>query len=250
MERNLSVEVVVSGENYGTALAEMIGASEVRVDRSELPVSGTMVRADIHTHRHWLDPHVYAHFVKNLTIMGAESTGKSTLARALGAHLGTTWVHEYGREHYEARGGRLQLTDYVEIARIHREREDEAAYGAFKWVVSDTNAITTMMFSHLYERDSLDELREMANECASRYSSFIVCNDDIPFEQDGWRDSIEWRARMQGIVLCDLATRGIPYLVVSGSIHERVGQVMAHLESGLPLSSHPPRHEGNLGPRP
>lgn len=250
LKHNIMVDLVVSGEDYGASLAATIGASELRVDRAELPVSGTLVRSDIHKNRMWLDPIVYAHFIDRVTIMGAESTGKSTLAKALSKHLRTTWVHEYGREHYEDRNGLLQLEDYVEIARVHRRREDEAALSAFRWTISDTNAITTMMFSHLYERDSLDELRRMASECANRYSKFIVCNDDIPFEQDGWRDTVEWRSRMQGLILGDLASREIPYVVVSGSLPDRIDRAVAFLDGRVPAGIHPPRHDGDLGPRP
>lgn len=248
--RGISIDVVVSGESYGTQLARTLDAAEVRVDRTRLEVSGTLVREDIHRHRAWVSPLVYAHFVELVAVMGAESTGKSTFARALAGRLGTEWVHEYGREHYENKQGDLGLADYVEIARVHREREDQACKMANQWVISDTNAITTMMFSHLYERDSLDELRQMASDCSTRYRHVIVCDDDIPFEQDGWRDSSAWRARMQGLILADLTVRSIPFVVVSGSLEQRLDRALDVLAGRVRPSLHPPAHPGGLGPRP
>ena len=248
----ISIDLVVSAEDYGDPLAERLGAIHHRLDRTERGISGTMVRADPHGCAEHLDPLVYASFVKKVVLLGAESTGKSTLAKALAERFGTAWVHEYGREYYELRGGRLNLEDYVEIARVHRSREDEAARSAREWLFVDTNALTTMMFSHLYDRDSLDELRLLAAECADRYALTLVCDDDIAFEQDGWRDTDDWRGRMQGLVLADLAVREIPYVVVSGDLEQRLATATAALTGAITPSLHPPVHPvhpGDLGPR-
>ena len=176
-----------------------------------------------------MDPRVYRHFVERVVFLGAESTGKSTLAERMAADLDTVSVPEYGRDHYAERGGVLDLDDYVEIAVRHRELEDEAALRANRYVFVDTNAITTMFFSHYYNRGSRPELRAMADECRIRYRHVIVCNDDIPFAQDGWRDNEVWRGRMHGMVLHDLAVRDIPYSTVYGAVDERVEQVKAVL---------------------
>ncbi len=130
---------------------------------------------------------------------------------------------------------------------MHREREDTAIRRANRYLFVDTNAITTMFFSHYYNRESLPELRRLADECADRYRHVIVCDDDFPFEQDGWRDNEVWRGRMQGMVLHDLATRRIPYHVVHGSLEERVAQVRLLLAGG---SIDSPRQIDTLGPQP
>jgi hypothetical protein len=36
-----------------------------------------------------------------MALLGGESSGKTTLARALAQSLGTTWVPEYGRQRWE-----------------------------------------------------------------------------------------------------------------------------------------------------
>jgi hypothetical protein len=52
-----------------------------------------------------------------------------------------------------------------------------------------------------------------------------VCADDIPFEQDGVRESEGWRTRIQQLVLEDLDARGIAYTIVRGTVEERAAQV-------------------------
>ena len=242
-------DVVTTSEPYGPDLAAHLGISHewAGTPRTAEGPTGTRIRADIHAHRRLLDPSVYAHFVERVVLMGAESTGKSTLTARLAREFETEHVQEYGRDHYAARGGDLDLDDYVAIARVHREREDAAAQRANRYLFVDTNAVTTMFFSHYYNRDSLPELRRLADDCAARYPHVIVCDDDIPFEQDEWRDNEVWRGRMHGMVLHDLATRRIPFHVVSGSLDERVTRVRSIL-AGERIDS--PRHINSLGPRP
>jgi HTH-type transcriptional regulator, transcriptional repressor of NAD biosynthesis genes len=250
---NLHPDVLVSSEAYGEPTAAVLGCAHELVDQGRLtfPISGTALRENVHDLRQFLAPIVYRHFVEFVVIMGAESTGKSTLAQALADRFATEFVPEYGRIHYEQRGGILTLQDYVEIARIHREHEDQAATRANRFVFIDTNAITTMFFSHYYEGDSLSELRDLARMCATRYAHVVVCNDDIPFEQDGWRDTELWRERMQGMVLHDLAVREIDYTLVSGSIADRVDQVAAAItQQRIPDAVRPSRPPRNTGPRP
>ncbi len=233
----LCPDVVLSSEAYGPPFAAHLGMVHVAVDpgRLAVPVSGTAVRADIHAGRGHLDPRVYRHFVERVVFLGAESTGKTTLAVRMAAELGTAVAHEYGRQHYAERDGQLDLEDYVTIATRHRELEDAASLQADRYVFVDTNAVTTMFFSHYYDRDSLPALRVMAEECRTRYQHVIVCDDDIPFEQDGWRDNATWRARMQGMVLHDLAVRDIPYQLVSGPLDQRVAQVRVFLAGAPPV---------------
>lgn len=123
------VDAVFTAEEYGPAFAAALGAEHVALDRRRDPISGTAVRADPHGHRDALDPRVYAHFVERVAILGAESSGKSTLARALAERLGTTHVAEYARTLWEARGGVLHPADFVAIAETHRAHEDAAPAG-------------------------------------------------------------------------------------------------------------------------
>jgi hypothetical protein len=117
----------------------------------------------------------------------------------------------------------------VEERRADPSSAPERPRSPLMYLFVDTNAITTMFFSHYYNRDSRPDLRKLADDCRIRYQHVIVCADDIPFEQDGWRDNLVWRGRMQGMVVHDLAVRGISHSTVHGSLEQRVEQVKAIL---------------------
>jgi len=229
------VDVVYTSEAYGTSLADQLGADHREVDRARdaMPISGSEIRTDVHAHRQWLDPVVYAHFVDRIVLLGAESTGKTTLTQALAAHYDTAWIAECGREVYEAHDGRLKPRHFVEISRGHRLREDEALCqpGLHRYLFCDTNALTTAAFSYLMTGTALPEVLADADACKERYARVLVCDDELPFEQDGWRANINVRAVHQRLLLYELSIRGIVYQMLTGSPEERLQQAIPYLES-------------------
>jgi HTH-type transcriptional regulator, transcriptional repressor of NAD biosynthesis genes len=229
----IAVEVVFTSEDYGAGFAAHLQVKHVFVDleRSQVPISGTRVRQDIHTNRAMLDPRIYRHFVQKIVFMGAESTGKSTLTERLALEYQTSFVAEYGREVWVQKNGMLELSDYVHIAKHHRDLENAAMLESNRFLFVDTNAITTMFWCYAYEGNGLPELTDLARAAETRYDHVFVCNDDIPFVQDGWRDDAIWRSRQQSLILHDLTVRGVPYTVVSGSLEERLDQVATVLDS-------------------
>ena len=226
-QHGIQPDVVFSSENYGPGFASVLGCQHVMGQRCG--ISGTQIRSDIHSYRTDMHPRVYAHFVKRVVFLGAESTGKSTLTEYMAKKLSTVFVPEYGREVWQRKQGNLMLDDYVHIAEKHRQLEDEAIFNANRYLFVDTNAITTLFLSYYYHRGGLPRLHELADECVHRYQQVFVCADDIPFEQDGWRDNALLRERVQGLVLHDLDRRGISYSVLRGDLEARARSVVSTL---------------------
>ncbi len=217
------VDAVFSGEAYGPAFAAALGATHVAVDRDA--VSGTLVRSDVHAHAGLMAPEVAAHFVQRVAIMGAESSGKSTLAQALAERLGTASAEEYGRTLWEERGGDVPLADYVLIAERHRDIEDAAILHARRFLFCDTNAITTQQYAFFFHGACPARVQELAAACRARYTHTVVCAPDIPFDQDGTRVHPQVQQYMDGAIRNDLTIRGIPYTVVGGPLEARIAAV-------------------------
>lgn len=242
LELGLRIDVVFTSEAYGPGFAEHIGAAHVLVDeaRQQLPVSGTRLRADVYGLTEWLPPVVRAYFqsaeyVQRVALLGAESTGKSTLAEALGRHLGTAWVPEYGRTLWEQKDGQLDFDDLLRIAHRHRALEDAALPRARHWLISDTNALTTLWYSYAYFGRADPALHALAAECRQRYAHTFVCAPDFPFAQDGTRAPAAQQPLQQHTQLLLLDVLGIPYQLLTGPVPERIRQVEALLGEALPL---------------
>src|SRR5260370_960861 len=92
-------DAVFTSEDYGPHYAAFLGSRHVMVDqeRAHVPISATRIRAAPLDHLEFLEPCVRAHYVQRVCVIGAESTGSTTLARALAAEDRTAWVPEHGR---------------------------------------------------------------------------------------------------------------------------------------------------------
>lgn len=164
--------------------------------------------------------------VKRIALMGGESSGKTSLAIALAEHLGTAWVPEYGRQRWEELRETLDVAELVAVAHrqvaLEEEAEAEAARAGKAWVVCDTTPLTTLQYC-LYDHGSAPpELHALA---ARPYDLTVVCSPDFGFVQDGCRRDDHFRAEQHAWTLAQLRQRGVPFVVVSGSVRERVQQV-------------------------
>lgn len=227
---------VFASEKYVEHVAAGLGAQPVMVDqeRSAFHISATQIRDNPLKWHGYMHPFVRRDLVRKVVLLGAESTGKTTLAVALAQARDGVFVPEYGREywlmHHDARG-RLGAEDMVAIAAAHRMAEDRACEQATRLCVCDTNALTTRWFCRYYGNPVLPRLERFASDCRDRYSLTLVCATDIPFVQDGTRGDPSIRAQAHDEIVSDLKVRGIPYHLVSGSVQERIAQVTTLLHS-------------------
>jgi NadR type nicotinamide-nucleotide adenylyltransferase len=145
----------IYSEDYGDRFAHFLGCEHISIDKSRtvFPISGTKVRWRSLSEResaplqYWqyLEPPVRGWYAKRICLVGAESTGKTTLAKALAAHYLTSWVREYGREYSErkhtgAAGYNWTADEFTHIAQIQADRENAAARHANKILICDTDA--------------------------------------------------------------------------------------------------------------
>jgi NadR type nicotinamide-nucleotide adenylyltransferase len=164
--------------------------------------------------------------LQRIAILGAESTGKSTLAPALAARYGTLWVPEYLREFVDTHQRVPYEDDQPGIARTQRAREDAmaASMGARRYLFCDTTPLMTAVYSRIYWGRVPPELLEM--EAAHDYAVTLVAGLDLPWVPDGlMRESEEVRQRVHECLLAVLRERGIPFTLLEGDLPQRMRQV-------------------------
>lgn len=244
------VDTVFSCDAYGGELAARLGARWVQIDEGRRinPVSGTAIRADPAAYWHELAPAVRADLTARVVVLGAESTGSTTLAAALAAHLGTTWVPEYGREHSETREGGLDtpwrsdefdlIVDRQIALEQHALRQAPAPV-----LVCDTDVLATALWHERYVGTVADRLHRAA--AVHRPLLYVLTGDEIPFVQDGMRDGEHIRHDMQQRFRDVLAAQDVPWLEVRGDVPSRVGAAASalvpllaeHLRFAIPLEA-------------
>ncbi len=226
-----SPDVVFSSEDYGPLFAAHMNCRHVMVDRqrSRVPVSGTAVRSDPLGHLDFLEPCVRAYFVRRVVLVGAESTGKTTLAELLARKWQTNWVPEFGREYWERKVAGLSMDgplpcwsseEFVTIAAEQQSRENFTARTANRVLICDTNAWVTGTWHERYL-----ERRDARVDAVGRNGIahlYLLTLPDVPFVQDGWRDGRQIRDWMHARLLEQLRTMPAPVVCLAGSIESRM----------------------------
>ncbi len=217
-----------SSEFYGDHVSRALGAVDRRVDpeRRLVPVSGTVIRESPFANRHFVNPLVYFDLITRVVLLGAPSTGKTTLTEALAARFQTVHMPEYGREYWDAHqvNHRLTLPQLEELAAEHLRREQSLELEADRYLFSDTNALTTRLFALDYHHRSTSALDALAEHAATRADLILLCGDDIPYHDTPDRSGQVHRRAFQRRVVADLQTRRLRFDELRGSLTRRIDQ--------------------------
>jgi NadR type nicotinamide-nucleotide adenylyltransferase len=164
--------------------------------------------------------------VTRICFHGAESTGKSTLARKLANDLGCPVVREFGRTYAEVHGTEFAMADLLAIAWRQDQLMHEAAAQGPPVLLLDTDPLMTAAWAQMLFGEVPDEL--WAYPKADRY---LLCGPDVPWVADGTRmfGSPGDRRRFAEIAEDVLVRAGVPYRKITGSWDERERQALAAL---------------------
>lgn len=224
-------DAVFTSEDYGDPYAQAMGCKHVLVDRKREVVqcSGTQIRANPLEHYHYLAPRMREFYARRICVIGAESTGTTTMAMALAEHYHTNWVPEYGREYSEIKmaadyDGVWQSEEFVHIAREQAKREDEAARSANRLLICDTDPFATTLWHIRYTGQRNAEVEEIAR--SRHYDLYLLTGDEIPFVQDGLRDGEHIRHEMHQQFVKELTATGRRWSLLQGTHIERLAKAI------------------------
>jgi HTH-type transcriptional repressor of NAD biosynthesis genes len=129
----------------------------------------------------------------------------------------TTFVPEVARE-FLIRND-FSLEDIINIGLAHDQRIREKIREANRFLMCDTDAITTQIYSRHYLGVVPDILFEL--EQKTRYDHYFLFDIDVAWVPDGLRDLGDQRLEMMRIFRTALEERKIPYTLVQGTYQER-----------------------------
>ncbi len=172
-------------------------------------------------------------------VVGAESTGTTTLAQDLATHYKTLWVPEYGRTYTERLREKGVNTfsyqwrsdEFIHIARQQQEDEDRLAMQANRVLICDTDALATCIWHQRYLGTWSKEVEEIANR--RRYALYLLTDCDIPFEADSVRDGQHIRPWMTKRFSEELTQRGCNWTLLKGGRLQRLKRAIEEIDKLL-----------------
>lgn len=246
------VDVVFSAEDYGHELARRLDAKFGQMSRPHGRQSGTSVRRDLVGGWDVLAPATRAGMTTRVVVVGAESTGTTTISRLVAEHyrgLGgvwarTGWVAEYGREYTAVKwrdskdaarsaGGHEPALDelvwahddFDRVALEQTREEERSARAGSPVLVCDTDAFATAVWERRYLGGGarVDPPWSVPPQLPRRDVYLLTDHVGVPWNDDGLREGdLELRSAMTGWFAEALTDAGHSWVLLSGTVEQRV----------------------------
>jgi HTH-type transcriptional repressor of NAD biosynthesis genes len=238
----VDVDTVVTSEEYGDELARRMGLSHLPcdLDRRTVPISASEIRRDPIACWGLFGPGTRSLLTARVVLLGAESTGTSTVAELLAERLcsrGGAWgevrlVGEYGRELTVSKQERVAQAigstplsvewaaeDFADVVRTQTAREEAAARASGPALICDTDSFATP----IWERRYLGNQAQLRLSRHGKGDVYLLTHPEgVPFVQDGARDGETWRHQMTDWFAEALVQQAKPWAVLTGCVRQRL----------------------------
>jgi len=240
-----SVAKVFSSEEYGSELAEMFGAKHELIDinRDTFKISGTAVRDNLEENWKMLIPEARHDLATRIIVVGAESSGTTTLAEGLTEHYRKQFpsvrdVPEYGRTFTESWLNTLQTvspsatmadldwksSDFDGIASVQMSIENAAAQES-PIVIADTDSLATSVWHERYTG-----IEKIYPYVPHRDLYIITDHQGVDFHDDGYRDGEHLRAEMTEDFKRLLTHQNQSWILATGDHERRMKTAIATID--------------------
>ena len=160
-----------------------------------------------------------------VVINGPESTGKTTLIKQLAEYFNTEYVPEFARDYlqekWDLKKEVCSKEDLIVIVKEQVNLENELSLKANKFLLLDTNIITTINWSITHFDGYCDPWIIKQAEFL-KYDHYLITNIDIPWVKDDLRDRPNEREHMLSSLINEHDIRGLGYSIISGDKPKRL----------------------------
>jgi NadR type nicotinamide-nucleotide adenylyltransferase len=151
---------------------------------------------------------------KRIAVTGPESTGKSWLSEQLAFYHLTDWVPEYSREYLAGIKRPYEYDDILQIAKGQLAAENRVIPKAHRFLFCDTELIVTKIWCEVKYGKCHPWIEEQIQQ--HRYDLYLLCDIDLPWEQDPLREHPEMRKELFVMYDNELRKNNFPYRIVNG----------------------------------
>lgn len=158
--------------------------------------------------------------LKKIAVLGAESTGKTTLARSLALRFQTVWVPEHAREYMNMHSGEYSVADVEQIAREQLAQEKRLEASANQFLFVDTELIVAKVWTLDVFGNCPDWISEEIG--SHQYDLYLLTANDLPWVPDPVRVNAQRRDYFFNWYKRELDSHNLPYEIVTGRYEARL----------------------------
>ena len=167
--------------------------------------------------------------MRKIIITGPESSGKTTLSKALSSILNVAWVPEYSRQYLTEQNGKYHYDDLRKIAQGQLEMEKRFGAIEAEFLILDTSFLVLKIWSEKkYRKADPYILNRLELEQKSIY---LLCKPDIPWQADALRESENERDELFECYHEFLKTNKSLFTVVDGSQKNRLKKSIEFIQA-------------------
>ena len=162
--------------------------------------------------------------MKKIVFTGPESTGKTSITKAVASYFAMEWVREYARTYIETLDRPYQEADLLTIAKAQLEKEQALAATKPLFLCCDTSLLVLKIWSdYKYKRCDPWIIQKLHQQLPTLY---FLCGTDVPWEYDPQREHPKQRAELFTLYRKELDVLRIPYIILKGNLEERLQKVV------------------------
>jgi nicotinamide riboside kinase len=170
--------------------------------------------------------------IRFIAVLGAESTGKTTLCAQLARACQGLWVPEYLRDFCVVQGRTPRADEQRHILQMQIAREQAAGVAArergMHFVFCDTTPLMTAIYSELLFKDAALVGEAMTHQ-QQAYALTLFLQPDIGWQADGQRDGAQVQPVVTAMIEQHLKPSAAPYVRISGSGDVRLASALLEL---------------------
>lgn len=226
------LDVIVGAMDYIKDLSKLLMIDFLMIDkqRNFVPISATQIRENPLKNWNFLAPASKQLFLKKIVVVGGESTGKTTLTKALAEAHGTVWVPEYARTAIEE-DQKCDLSTFRKIingqSSLLKSMLPHAQNGL---IFCDTDLMATEVWLQKMYPDSHTQMNQelYRSILEQRADLYVLTNNDIEWEKDNVRFYPDDKERQWFMETFEerLKKMDVPYVkLTTRSLEERLAEV-------------------------
>lgn len=225
-------QLIVTSEPYGKYVANFMKIANIDFDIARIcyPISGSLLRKNIFDYWDYLPPSVKKHFTVKVAVLGTESTGKSSISKALSHYFNGSLVEEAARD-IIPNSKQFSTADLYRVISEQTKSIEHSAEHGKPLLVMDTDIHITLSYGRykLKEELTINEQEYLQHKA----HLYLYLTNDFAFEQDGTRLEEEDRNLLDASHRRILKEKNIPYKEISGDWNARLQQCIHTIQEYL-----------------